>query len=223
MVEEKDKVVADRKHLLTLSLYFQEFPLCCCWNTHGASMLNIMLRRMKYLFTSCDLCAYTAHQVFIKPWSCIAWGIVIVVGINVCIIALPIWYLANDTMFKENKIAFGYDSNCHYPHKGGVFCDNDPIWIVNTFGRTFFWALLALIVLHCLFIGIIINYIGIIIYYVNFIFECLYIGKQYGNYQIPSIVDIIHSETSETFSESFFSVNHCSLFLHQTALQLIVN
>lgn len=64
-----------------------------------------------------------------------------------CLIGLPVWYVADDHLFKQNQIVFGYSSECDYPDDGGVVCPKNYFWIINSLGRTVYVAVAAFLVL----------------------------------------------------------------------------
>jgi hypothetical protein len=154
MVEDGKKLDESKKHLLTLSLYFTEIPLCCCYNERYDNCMNLMFERMKYLFTNWQIYKYIVFQVLIRPIiTCGTWWIHIVVAVNTALVGTPIWYLVDDSQFKKDQVIVGWNKGCKYvddPNDSNssiLDCDKDYVWIINTFGRALAVGIIALLVL----------------------------------------------------------------------------
>jgi len=152
MVEDGKKLDKSREYLLTLSLYFTDIPLCCCYDQRDnhENCLNLMFERMKHLFTNIQIYKYILYHILIRPVITFStWWIMICVAVNVGLVGLPIWYAVHDTLFVENKIYFGWRHDCSLPNDGrdGIVCDEDYVWIINTFGRALGVAIISLVIL----------------------------------------------------------------------------
>jgi hypothetical protein len=155
MVENGKKLDESKKHLLTLSLYLTELPLCCCYNERYENCMNLMFERMKYLFTNWQIYKYILFHVLVRPIVTFGtWWIHIVLAVNVACCGVPVWYLVNDSQFKKNQVIMGWSKGCKYitdennPDDQDILdCDKDYIWIINTFGRALGVGVIALLLL----------------------------------------------------------------------------
>lgn len=160
-VETKKKFDESRAHLLKLSLYSTDVPLCCCYN-RSDNCMNLMFERMKYLFTEIQIYKYIIFHILIRPVITFStWWIHIILACNIALCGVPAWYLSDDTMFRNNQItptwwAYNTGSNhskCEWAqvHAGGpkgLVCDDDAhVWILNDFGDTLAFSLLMLLIL----------------------------------------------------------------------------
>jgi len=156
-VETKKKFDESRAHLLKLSLYSTDVPLCCCYNHSSENCMNLMFERMKYLFTEIQVYKYILFHILIRPIITFStWWICIIVGVNVALCGTPIWYLSNDTQFKCNQVSptwWAYDKCDWVDIDGctdkGLDCSTGThhVWILNDFGDALTFGLLCLIVL----------------------------------------------------------------------------
>eukprot|EP01083_Nonionella_stella_P002926 8357_1 len=119
MVENGKHLNKAKKHLLKLSIYFTDLPLCCCYNQRGENCVNLMIERTKFLFTNIEIYKYGLYQVMIGPIiSYSTWWIMIVVAVNVALVGVPGWYLWNDSMFEQNKVVMGWNKHCVWMENG---------------------------------------------------------------------------------------------------------
>eukprot|EP01083_Nonionella_stella_P235114 827076_1 len=151
LAESSKKFDKSRAYLLSLSLYFTDIPLCCCYNNNNENCANLMFERMKSLFTSIEMYKYILYHIFIRPIITFStcW-IIFIVFTNIGLIGFPFWYLVNDTMFHENKVILAWAHDCEWPDNQrdtGVVCDKDYIWIINTFERALWTGIISLLVL----------------------------------------------------------------------------
>jgi len=159
-VETKKNFDESRAHLLKLSLYSTDVPLCCCYN-RSSNCMNLMFERMKYLFTEIQVYKYIIFHIFIRPIITFStWWICIILACNIALCGTPIWYLSNDEQFKNNQISptwWAYNtydgSKCKWvtqegTTEKGLSCSDDAhVWILNDFGDTLAFGLLMLILL----------------------------------------------------------------------------
>jgi len=157
MVENGKKLDESKKHLLTLSLYLTEIPLCCCYNERYDNCMNLMFERMKYLFSNWQIYKYILYHVLVRPIITFStWWIHIVVAATVASCGVPVWYLVNDSQFKKNQVIFGWNKGCKYvdsdssngdDSQSTLVCDKDYVWIINTFPRALAVGVIALLLL----------------------------------------------------------------------------
>eukprot|EP01084_Bolivina_argentea_P185905 320510_1 len=146
--EDGKNIDKNKEHLLTLSLYFTELPLCCCYNGEYRNCMDLMFERMKYLFTSIEIYKYILYHIIIKPIIAFTtWSVIFFVIANICAIGIPIWYEIDDTYFVNNQVHFGWAPSCHLHDNNIIKCDKDYIFIINTFSRALAVGLISLFIL----------------------------------------------------------------------------
>eukprot|EP01083_Nonionella_stella_P141886 437972_1 len=148
LVQTSARLDASKAHLVQLSLYLTDVPLCCCYNLYRENCFNLMIQRSKYLFTNLEVYKYVLFQALARPIiCCLTWWIMIVVAVNIGLLGIPFWYLANEQKFVNNGVVILWAEGCEWMHDDGVACPENYVFIINTFGRALMVAVIALVVL----------------------------------------------------------------------------